>query len=105
MHATARYVALAEKHGLTPTALALAWANSRWYNASIIIGTTTVRQVEECVAAFTVELSEEVLKEVDMIHEEFRNPAVYYTTDTALLEAKWLGEGARPASKPEEVVA
>eukprot|EP00854_Cymbomonas_tetramitiformis_P030842 gene30842-38653_t len=56
MQATEKYMALAEKYGLTPTELALAWANSRPFNCSIIIGTTTVRQVEECVNAFKIEL-------------------------------------------------
>ncbi len=28
--AVAEYVAVAKKHGLTPTQLALAWCNSRW---------------------------------------------------------------------------
>ena len=41
--AAEKYVALAEQYGLTPTELALAWANSRPCNASVIMGTTTVR--------------------------------------------------------------
>ena len=43
MAACAEYVALAEQYGITPTELALAWAKERPCNASIIIGTTTIR--------------------------------------------------------------
>eukprot|EP00913_Durusdinium_trenchii_P021073 g19804.t1 len=49
--ATERYVVLAEKYGLTPTELAVAWANQRPHAGAVIIGTTTKRQVEECVGA------------------------------------------------------
>ena len=47
-------------------------------NASIIIGTTSVRQVEECVAAFKLELPEELMRAIDTVHEEFRSPTQYY---------------------------
>lgn len=45
LEAGKKYTALAHKYSLTPTELALAWANTRSFNASIIIGTTTVKQV------------------------------------------------------------
>mmetsp|Transcript_22630 Transcript_22630/g.28883 ORF Transcript_22630/g.28883 Transcript_22630/m.28883 type:complete len:307 (+) Transcript_22630:152-1072(+) len=88
--ATKKYVALAKKYGITPTELALAWANSCWYNASVIIGTTTVRQVEECVGAFKITLPEELLKQIDEIHEEYRNPASIYVDADLCLQAPWL---------------
>jgi len=61
MLATEKYVTLAEEYGLTPTELSLAWAKQRQCNASIIMGTTTVRQVEECVNAFKITLPEELM--------------------------------------------
>ena len=39
MRAAEKYIELAEKHGLTPAELALAFSKSRWYNAAVIIGT------------------------------------------------------------------
>ena len=46
MKATAEYVALAEEYGISPTELAIAWANQRPCNCSLITGTTTVKQVD-----------------------------------------------------------
>jgi aryl-alcohol dehydrogenase-like predicted oxidoreductase len=60
--ATADYAALAKAHALTPTQLALGWAGSRWYMGSVIIGATTLEQLEENAAACNLTLSEEVLK-------------------------------------------
>jgi len=88
--AAKKYVALAKEYGITPTELALSWANSRWYNASVIIGTTTVRQVEECVGAFKITLPESLLKKIDQVHEEFRNPSGFYADGELCLEAPWI---------------
>jgi len=54
--------------------MALAWANSRFYCASVIIGATSVQQLEECIGAFEVALSEECLREVDEVHRAIPNP-------------------------------
>ncbi|CAE7398847.1 tas [Symbiodinium natans] len=95
MQASERYQQIAERIGLTPTELALAWAKQRPFVGSVIIGTTTVRQVEECVGAFLIkELPAEVMKEIDEIHEERPNPSMHYTCKDILEEAKWLGPGA-----------
>jgi len=92
MLACQKYVSLAERWGLTPTELALAWAKQRWYNGSIIIGSTTVRQVEECVGAFKIKaLPEALINAIDLIHEETRNPSQFYYSKDALLTAPWLG--------------
>lgn len=77
--ASEKYVAIAEDWGLTPAELALAWARDRQCNGSIIIGTASVKQVEDCVNAFKLEkLPEQLMNEVDDIFEEFRNPTRYY---------------------------
>lgn len=74
--ASRKYSALARKHSLTPTQLAVAWANSRWWNTSVISGTTSVAQLEEYASAFFIKLSPEILAEVDAIHKEGRNPNI-----------------------------
>uniref|UniRef100_A0A7R9TV05 NADP-dependent oxidoreductase domain-containing protein n=1 Tax=Prasinoderma coloniale TaxID=156133 RepID=A0A7R9TV05_9VIRI len=72
------YAKLAAEWGLTPLQLALAWARDKWFNASIITGTASVKQCEECVAALSLEaLPEELNAAVDKIHEEYRSPAVH----------------------------
>ena len=96
MDAAAEVVALAEEWGITPTELSLAWAIGRPCNASVIIGTTTVRQVEECVNAALLDLPEELVKAVDKIHEKYRNPCMYYADKDT-----WRDMGSRNASEPE----
>ena len=75
VEATSRYVALAEKHGITPVQLALAFIESQPFVTSTIIGATTMDQLSENIDGFEVELSEEILKEIDEIHEAIPNPA------------------------------
>lgn len=87
-HLAAReYVRLAEDYGLKPLELALAWARDRSYNAAIIIGTTTVQQVIECVEAFKLDpLPQELNRAVDSIHERFRNPQAAYADKEGLMD-------------------
>lgn len=73
--AAKRYNALARQHGLTPAQLALAFCYRSWRVASTIIGVTSVAQLEECVAAWSVQLSPELLVECDKIRWELRDPA------------------------------
>ncbi|MCB0219955.1 MAG: NADP(H)-dependent aldo-keto reductase [Chrysiogenetes bacterium] len=70
-----KYVALAKKHGLDPAQMALAFVNSRPYTTATIIGATTMAQLRNNIASIDLELSEEVLKEIDRIHLESPNPA------------------------------
>jgi len=74
--ASRKYSALAKKHNLTVLQLALAWMRSRWWNTSVISGSTSVAQLEEYVDAFQVELSSDILSEIDAIHKECRNPTI-----------------------------
>jgi aryl-alcohol dehydrogenase-like predicted oxidoreductase len=73
--AARRYNALAREHGLTPTQLALAFCYRNWRVASTIIGVTSVAQLDECVAAWNVQLSPELLKAIYAIRWENRDPA------------------------------
>jgi aryl-alcohol dehydrogenase-like predicted oxidoreductase len=71
-----RYNALAQKHGLTPTQLALAFCYQNWRVASTIIGVTSVAQLDECLDAWeTPKLSPELLAAIDQIRWESRDPA------------------------------
>jgi aryl-alcohol dehydrogenase-like predicted oxidoreductase len=73
--AARRYSALAREHGLTPTQLALAFCYTKWQVASTIIGVTSVVQLDECLNAWGTELSDEVLKAIDVLRWELRDPA------------------------------
>ena len=73
--AARRYNALAREHGLTPQQLALAFCYRNWRVASTIIGVTSVAQLDECLDAWDVQLTPEVLKAIDAIRWESRDPA------------------------------
>jgi aryl-alcohol dehydrogenase-like predicted oxidoreductase len=72
--ATERYVALAKKHRLDPSVMALAYARMRPFVTSVIIGVRTMSQLETDLGAANVTLSDEVLGEIEAIHKEFTNP-------------------------------
>lgn len=75
LRAAQRYNALARDHGLTPTQLALAFCYRNPKVASTIIGVTSLAQLDECLDAWSVELSADVLKQIDAIRWEMRDPA------------------------------
>ena len=49
--AVAEYAAVAKKHGVTPTELALAWCKQKWQVTSTIIGATSLEQLKVRAAA------------------------------------------------------
>ncbi|KAL3137396.1 hypothetical protein ABBQ32_006919 [Trebouxia sp. C0010 RCD-2024] len=74
--AVGAYIELAEKYGLTPTQLALAWLHQRSCVTSTIIGATSAEQLKENIGAFDKELSEECLADIEKLHKQFRDPAM-----------------------------
>jgi aryl-alcohol dehydrogenase-like predicted oxidoreductase len=76
LEAAKRYNALARDNGMTPTQLALAFCYSKWQVASTIIGVTTVAQLDEDIDALGTSLSPELLKQIDAIRWEIRDPAL-----------------------------
>ncbi|MFC7356372.1 NADP(H)-dependent aldo-keto reductase [Jejudonia soesokkakensis] len=73
--ATEAYNNIAKKHGLTLAQLSLAFVNQQSFVTSTIIGATTLQQLEENIASINVQLSEEILKEIQSVHEKIPNPA------------------------------
>ena len=69
------YAALAKKHGLTPTQLALGFVRSRWFVSSTIIGASSLAQLQETLPATRTPIAPEVLGEIDAIHLRYTNPA------------------------------
>ena len=62
------YLEIANRHGLDPTQMALAWCKTRPFMGSIIFGSTTMEQLETCLGAVSLDLSGEVLQEIDAAH-------------------------------------
>ena len=73
--AAREYNALARRHGLTPTRLALAFCFNSWRVASTIIGVTTRAQLDENLDAVGTPLSPELLNEIDALRWMRRDPA------------------------------
>ena len=70
------YCDLAVRNNLSPAALAIAFVSNQWFVASNIIGATTMSQLQENIEAGDIELSTEVMGEIDELHLRFTNPAV-----------------------------
>lgn len=68
------YVGLARAHGLDPAQMALAFAASRPFMASVIIGATSMDQLATNVAAADLALGEEVMAGIAEIHRRYPIP-------------------------------
>jgi len=73
--ATAKYVALAHRHGLDCAQMALAFVNSRPFLTSTIIGVTSMEQLRHNIGSIELELSAEVLEGIETIHAAHPNPS------------------------------
>ncbi len=74
-NAVQAYLSIAEKHGLTLSELALAYINQLPFVTSNIIGATRMDQLKENINSIHVELTEEILEEVEAVHAAMPNPA------------------------------
>ncbi|AVR44540.1 NADP(H)-dependent aldo-keto reductase [Christiangramia fulva] len=75
VEATKKYNQLAVKFEMSLTHLALAFVNQQPFVTSNIIGATTMDQLREDISSIDVELSDEILEEIDEIHNSMPNPA------------------------------
>lgn len=72
--ATRAYVEIARKHGLDPSAMALAFCLTRPFMASVIIGATGMEQLKTDISAADLVLSDEVLAEIAKVHRFYPMP-------------------------------
>ena len=70
----AKYVDLAHRHNIDPAQMALQFVTSRWFVTSNIIGARTMDQLKSNIASVNVNLSDELLTELEEIHLENSNP-------------------------------
>lgn len=73
--AVAEYVAIARQHNLSPVSLALAFVRQQGFVSSAIIGATHLNQLKENLASLEVNLTPEILQEIDAVHTRYPNPA------------------------------
>ena len=74
LKATRDYVRLAKENDLDPAQMALAFVRTRPFTSSVLLGATSVKQLESNLAIVELELSEEVLKGIEEIHYRIPNP-------------------------------
>jgi len=68
------YCDLAAELGIDPSVMALAFAHSRSFTTSVIIGATNMEQLATDINAATFEVSEELEGRLNEIHLEYTNP-------------------------------
>ena len=68
------YLEIAQRHGLDPVHMALAWCRTRPFMMSAIFGATTLAQLEHALGAVDVTLDDEVLAEIDAAHRAHPMP-------------------------------
>ena len=73
--ATQEYVRIARDAGLAPATMALAFARTRWFASSVILGATTLEQLQEDLDSGEVALSAEILEKIEAVHKLYPNPA------------------------------
>ena len=69
------YIAIANRHGLNPAQMALAFCNQRPFVTSSIIGATDLQQLAVNIGAAELELGEQVLEDIDGVYRQ--NPIAF----------------------------
>ena len=73
--ATTEYMRIAKEAGMSPAQLALAFVRSRWFTTSVILGATSLDQLNENLDSGEVELSADVMEQIEAVHQRYPNPA------------------------------
>ena len=75
MKAYDEYYKLAKDNNMTMVQLAQSFVNSRPFVTSNIIGATTMEQLKENIDAINIKLSDEIMKKINLIHNNNPNPS------------------------------
>ncbi|NNC49934.1 MAG: aldo/keto reductase [Flaviramulus sp.] len=73
--AAKQYLKIAEDKNMTLAQMSLAFVNQQPFVTSTIIGATNLKQLEENIDSINVKLSNDVLEQINAIHNDFPNPA------------------------------
>ena len=72
--ATEAYVNVANKHGLKPAQMALAFIRNQSFVTSTIIGATTMQQLKENIGSCEVKLSDACITDIEAVFQQYPNP-------------------------------
>ena len=70
-----KYYDLAKENGMSLTTMALSFVNDRSFVTSNIIGATSIEQLKENIDSYKILLSNELLEEINIIHNNQPDPA------------------------------
>ncbi|MGB5419743.1 aldo/keto reductase [Algibacter sp.] len=73
--ATKHYLKIAEDNGMSLAQMSLAFVNQRPFLTSTIIGATKLDQLKENIDSINVTLSDDILEQIDAVHNILPNPA------------------------------
>ncbi|TNV20838.1 NADP(H)-dependent aldo-keto reductase [Buttiauxella sp. B2] len=73
--AVAAYVDIAKRHNLDPAQMALAFVRRQPFVASTLLGATTLEQLKTNLESLHVDLSEDVLEELEAVNRVYTYPA------------------------------
>jgi len=74
LSSTEKYLEISKKAGLSPVTMATAWSMHWDFVASTIVGVRNFGQLDEIFSAFDVRLTDELLKECDEVHQQYKYP-------------------------------
>ena len=75
MGAVKAYAEIADKYNLSLTHLSLAFVNKQPFVTSNIIGATTMEQLKENIESVEINLTDEIIEEINEVHAKQPNPA------------------------------
>ena len=75
MKAYEEYYKLANENQMTMAQLAQAFVNTRPFVTSNIIGATSMEQLRENIESVNIDLNQEVIDKINLIHNENPNPS------------------------------
>ena len=82
--AVEEYFKIAKKHNISLAQLSLAFVNQQPFVTSSIIGVTTIKQLKENIDSVNINLTSEIINELNLIHKNNPNPSTYRETRTLL---------------------
>ena len=68
------YFKISRKHGLDMSQMALKFIEIQPFVTSVIIGATTMQQLKTDIESVNVNLTNEIIKEINEIHKKYPNP-------------------------------
>lgn len=75
LKAVSKYLEIAQTNNLTLAELSLAYINQLPFVTSNIIGATKISQLKENINSINIDLSEDILNQIEAVHSSIPNPA------------------------------